>query len=226
MNQGTGKDAKDGKSALVGDARSQRERTRKAAPGMKIERFFTRSGDDGFRGVEWELRTASIVGEGGKIVFEQREVEVPKAWSQTATNVVVQKYFRGQLGTPERERSVRQLICRVADTITDWGMKDGYFADQESADNYRAELRHLLVAQKMSFNSPVWFNVGIEAEPQCSACFINQVEDTMESILGLVKTEGMLFKYGFGHGHQPVAPCARRKSCWLAAAPLRVRSAS
>ncbi len=200
MNQGTGKDVKEGKNGTVGDARSQRGRNRKVAPGMKIDRFFTQSGDDGFRGVEWELRTASIIGEGGKTVFEQREVEVPKAWSQTATNVVVQKYFRGQLGTPERERSVRQLICRVADTITNWGMKDGYFADQESADSYRAELRHLLVAQRMSFNSPVWFNVGIEAEPQCSACFINRVEDTMESILGLAKTEGMLFKYGSGTG--------------------------
>ena len=182
------------------DPRPQRGRSRKAAPGMKVERFFTRPGDDGFRGVEWEQRTASITGEGGKLVFEQRDVEVPKVWSQTATNVVVQKYFRGQLGTPGRERSVRQLISRVADTITAWGMKDGYFADQESADNYRAELRHLLVSQKMSFNSPVWFNVGIEAEPQCSACFINQVEDTMESILGLAKTEGMLFKYGSGTG--------------------------
>jgi ribonucleoside-diphosphate reductase alpha chain len=203
MNQGTGKDArdiKDGKSGTAADARAQRGRNRKVAPGMKVERFFTRPGDDGFRGIEWELRTASIVGEGGKIVFEQRDVEVPKPWSQTATNVVVQKYFRGQLGTPDRERSVRQLISRVADTITSWGMKEGYFADQESADNYRAELRHLLVSQRMSFNSPVWFNVGIEAEPQCSACFINQVEDTMESILGLAKTEGMLFKYGSGTG--------------------------
>ncbi|MGD0835427.1 MAG: vitamin B12-dependent ribonucleotide reductase [Polyangia bacterium] len=169
-------------------------------PGMKIDRFFTRSGDDGFSGIAWDLRTASIIGEGGKIVFEQREVEVPKAWSQTATNVVVQKYFRGQLGTPGRERSVRQLICRVADTISAWGLKDGYFADEASAERYRAELRHLLVEQKMSFNSPVWFNVGIEAEPQCSACFINRVEDTMESILTLAKTEGMLFKYGSGTG--------------------------
>jgi len=198
MNQGTGKEAKEGKTAS--DVRLGRARSRKVSPGMKVERFFTGPGDDGFRGVEWDVRIASIVGEGGKIVFEQRDVEVPKTWSQTATNVVVQKYFRGQLGTPERERSVRQLICRVADTITNWGMKDGYFADQESADNYRAELRHLLVSQRMSFNSPVWFNVGIEAEPQCSACFINQVEDTMESILGLAKTEGMLFKYGSGTG--------------------------
>ncbi len=197
-----GKDRRDGKDGkdLMRDANGQRARGRKVSPGIRIERFFTRPGDDGFRGVEWDLRTASIIGEGGKIVFEQRDVEVPKAWSQTATNVVVQKYFRGQLGTPGRERSVRQLISRVADTITAWGMKDGYFADQESADNYRAELRHLLVEQKMSFNSPVWFNVGIEADPQCSACFINRVEDTMESILGLAKTEGMLFKYGSGTG--------------------------
>jgi ribonucleoside-diphosphate reductase alpha chain len=189
-----------GKNGMTGDSRSGRGRVRKTSPGMKIERFFTRPGDDGFRGVEWDLRIAAITGEGGKLIFEQRDVEVPRTWSQTATNVVVQKYFRGQNGTDERERSVRQLISRVADTITAWGMKDGYFADQESAENYRAELRHLLVAQKMSFNSPVWFNVGIEAEPQCSACFINQVEDTMESILGLAKTEGMLFKYGSGTG--------------------------
>ena len=188
------------KHGTAGEARSPRSRMRKATPGMKIERYFTRPGDDGFRGVEWDVRTAAITDEGGKLVFEQRDVEVPRTWSQTATNVVVQKYFRGQTGTPERERSVRQLICRVADTITSWGMKDGYFADQEAADNYRAELRHLLVAQKMSFNSPVWFNVGIEADPQCSACFINKVEDTMESILTLAKTEGMLFKYGSGTG--------------------------
>jgi ribonucleoside-diphosphate reductase alpha chain len=193
------KDRRDGKDAMR-EASTQRARSRKVSPGLKVDRFFTRSGDDGFRGVEWDLRTASIIGEGGKLVFEQRDVEVPKSWSQTATNVVVQKYFRGQLGTPGRERSVRQLVRRVADTITGWGMKDGYFTDQESADNYRAELRHLLVEQKMSFNSPVWFNVGIEAEPQCSACFINRVEDTMESILTLAKTEGMLFKYGSGTG--------------------------
>lgn len=202
IDSASGKDRRDGKDGkdLMRDTNGQRARGRKVSPGIRIERFFTRPGDDGFRGVEWDLRTASIIGEGGKIVFEQRDVEVPKAWSQTATNVVVQKYFRGQLGTPGRERSVRQLISRVADTITSWGMKDGYFADQESADNYRAELRHLLVEQKMSFNSPVWFNVGIEADPQCSACFINRVEDTMESILGLAKTEGMLFKYGSGTG--------------------------
>jgi ribonucleoside-diphosphate reductase alpha chain len=171
---------------------------------MKVRRYFTAAGDDGFAGVEWELRTAAITGENGKMVFEQRDVEVPKTWSQTATNVVVQKYFRGIIGTPERERSVRQLISRVADTITAWGKqsRDGvrYFADDEAARVFNAELKHLLVQQKMSFNSPVWFNVGIEAEPQCSACFINSVEDTMESILGLAKTEGMLFKFGSGTG--------------------------
>src|SRR5450755_304698 len=170
------------------------------ARGLKLRRYFTAPGDDGFAGVEWELRTAAITGENGKSVFEQRDVEVPKSWSQTATNVVVQKYFRGTVGTPERERSVRQLISRVADTLTAWGKKDGYFADEESARVFNAELKHLLVEQKMAFNSPVWFNVGVEAEPQCSACFINSVDDTMESILGLAKTEGMLFKYGSGTG--------------------------
>src|SRR5262245_40618947 len=179
---------------------ASRTRGRKALPGLRIERFFTQLGDDGYAGVPWDLRTASISGESGKTVFEQREVEVPRYWSQTATNVVVQKYFRGQLGTPGRERSVRQLIDRVADTITNWGIKDGYFADADSAETYRAELKHLLVSQKMSFNSPVWFNVGIETEPQCSACFINSVNDTMDSILTLAKTEGMLFKYGSGTG--------------------------
>src|SRR5262245_24806359 len=168
--------------------------------GLKLQRYFTAPGDDGFANIEWELRTAAITGENGKMVFEQKDVEVPKTWTQTATNVVVQKYFRGVLGTPERERSVRQLISRVADTITGWGKKDGYFADDESARVFNAELKHLLVQQKMSFNSPVWFNVGIEAEPQCSACFINSVEDTMSSILTLAKTEGMLFKYGSGTG--------------------------
>jgi ribonucleoside-diphosphate reductase alpha chain len=171
-----------------------------AARGIKLRRYFTAPGDDGFANVAWELRTAAITGENGKMVFEQRDVEVPKSWSQTATNVVVQKYFRGTVGTPERERSVRQLISRVADTLTAWGKKDGYFADDESARVFNAELKHLLVEQKMAFNSPVWFNVGVEAEPQCSACFINSVDDTMESILGLAKTEGMLFKYGSGTG--------------------------
>jgi ribonucleoside-diphosphate reductase alpha chain len=168
--------------------------------GLPIHRFFTKPGDDGFADVQWELRTANITGENGKTVFEQKDVEVPRGWSQTATNVVVQKYFRGTVGTDNRERSVRHLISRVADTITAWGLKDGTFSTPQDAETYRAELRHLLVQQKMSFNSPVWFNVGSELRPQCSACFINSVEDTMDSILTLAKTEGMLFKYGSGTG--------------------------
>ncbi len=178
---------------------ASRAKTRKAI-GRTISRYFTRAGDDGYAGVEWELRTAGISTESGKAVFEQKDCEIPKFWSQTATNVVVQKYFRGQLGTPDRERSVRQLINRVADTITDWGFKDGYFSDKASAEVYRAELKSLLVHQRMAFNSPVWFNVGVEADPQCSACFINSVQDTMDSILTLARTEGMLFKFGSGTG--------------------------
>jgi ribonucleoside-diphosphate reductase alpha chain len=187
-------------SRPTGTESKEKVAPRKNGPGLSVRRYFTKPGDDGFTNVQWELRTAAITGENGKTVFEQRDVEVPKGWSQTATNVVVQKYFRGTLGTPQRERSVRQLISRVADTITKWGIKDGYFADAEAAEAYNAELRHLLVEQKMSFNSPVWFNVGSEPDPQCSACFINSVQDTMESILGLAKTEGMLFKYGSGTG--------------------------
>ncbi len=169
-------------------------------PGLVVERFFTREGVDPFEEVEWELRDAVISGADGKVFFEQRQVEFPKAWSQTATNVVVQKYFRGTLGTPEREHSVKQMIARVADTIYAWGKEDGYFKTDRDAWAFRDELVHLLLHQKMAFNSPVWFNVGVEAEPQCSACFINSVEDSMGSILQLAKTEGMLFKYGSGAG--------------------------
>jgi len=173
---------------------------RDARPGLTVDRFFTREGADPFAEVEWELRDAVISGADGKVYFEQRQVEFPKAWSQTATNVVVQKYFRGTLGTPERERSVKQMIGRVADTIYAWGKADGYFKTPKDALAFRDELVHLLVQQKMAFNSPVWFNVGVEAEPQCSACFINSVDDSMSSILTLAKTEGMLFKYGSGTG--------------------------
>jgi ribonucleoside-diphosphate reductase alpha chain len=169
-------------------------------PGLTVERYFTKEGVDPFEEVEWELRDAVISGADGKIVFEQRQVEFPRAWSQTATNVVVQKYFRGTLGTPERERSVRQMIGRVADTIFAWGKEDGYFKSDRDAWAFRDELVHLLLQQKMAFNSPVWFNVGVEDEPQCSACFINAVDDSMASILTLAKTEGMLFKYGSGTG--------------------------
>jgi ribonucleoside-diphosphate reductase alpha chain len=150
--------------------------------------------------VEWELRTATITNEKGEVVFEQTDVEIPKPWSQMATNVVVSKYFRGQIGTPSRERSVKQLIGRVVDTLTDTGAAQGYFATSEDQEAFRHELAYLLVTQRMAFNSPVWFNVGVEQHWQASACFINSIEDTMESILGLAKTEGMLFKYGSGSG--------------------------
>ena len=165
-----------------------------------VERFFTRSGDDPYDAVEWEFRTAVIADETGNAFFEQKDAEMPKAWSQTATNVVVSKYFRGQVGTEKRERSVRQLIGRVASTITDWGLKDAYFADVQEAQTFHDELTHLLLNQKMAFNSPVWFNVGVEEKPQCSACFILSVDDTMESILDWCKTEGMIFKGGSGSG--------------------------
>ena len=171
-----------------------------AGRGLSFRRYFTKPGVDPFDAVEWELRDAVIGNERGEKVFEQKGVEVPKAWSQTATNVVVSKYFRGHLGTPGRERSVRQLIGRVVDTMTDWGRRGGYFAGEDDARTFRSELKHILLHQYACFNSPVWFNVGIEEQPQCSACFINSVEDTMQSILGLARTEGMLFKYGSGTG--------------------------
>src|SRR6186713_3066685 len=183
-------------------------RTRKGAaadkvaspPGIEFPRYFTLPGVDPFDEVEWEVRSAVIGNEKGKVVFEQRDVEIPKFWSQQATNIVVSKYFRGQIGTPERERSVKQLIGRVTDTITAWAMKQKYFATAEDLHAFEADLKHLLVYQKAAFNSPVWFNVGFEKAPQCSACFINSVQDTMQSILGLAKTEGMLFKFGSGTG--------------------------
>jgi len=173
-----------------------------AAParGVVLERFFTTAGVDPYSQVEWDLRSAVISGEDGRIVFEQKDVEVPRAWSQTATNVVVSKYFRGPLGTPRRETSVRQLISRVVDTISGWGDKQGYFADADARDTFHAELKYLLLNQKASFNSPVYFNVGIEAKPQCSACFILKVDDSMDSILSWYRNEGMIFKGGSGAG--------------------------
>jgi ribonucleoside-diphosphate reductase alpha chain len=168
--------------------------------GISVSRFFTRPGVDVYDTCEWEMRSAVITNERGEVVFEQKDVEMPKFWSQMATNVVVSKYFRGHLGTAERETSVRQLIGRVVRTITQWGREGGYFASEADGDAFRDELTHILLYQIASFNSPVWFNVGIEQRPQCSACFINSVQDTMDSILGLAKTEGMLFKYGSGTG--------------------------
>src|SRR5690606_17917746 len=178
---------------------TKKEAGAKAIRGLRIERYFTTKGVDPADEIAWELRTASITDESGKVIFEQKDIEVPKSWSMLATNVVASKYFRGPLG-PERERSVKQLVGRVVRTIGAWGRKGNYFASEEDAETFEAELAHLLYRQKMSFNSPVWFNVGVEEEPQCSACFINSVEDSMESILGLAKTEGMLFKFGSGTG--------------------------
>jgi ribonucleoside-diphosphate reductase alpha chain len=168
--------------------------------GLTFRRHFTKAGRHPYDEVTWELRSALINDEKGQPVFEQHGIEVPSTWSQTATNIVASKYFRGQLGSPDRERSVRGLISRVAETIRSWAEAQGYFATAEDLQAFADELTHLLVQQKAAFNSPVWFNVGIEKHPQSSACFINAVHDTMESILGLARTEGMLFKFGSGTG--------------------------
>ncbi len=197
------------------------------APGLKFTRHFTRTGVSPYDEVEWELRTASITDAKGNSIFEQRNVESPKDWSMTAINIVASKYLHGAIGTPGRETGVRQLIQRVAETIRDWGWQQGYFATAEDRDTFHDELVHILVQQKAAFNSPVWFNVGCDrleplsdaqnwhwnAEkgqveftvtgykaPQCSACFINSVKDSLDSILTLAKTEGMLFKWGSGTG--------------------------
>ena len=186
---------------VQGQSRKGAKAARKASrKGLAVGRYFTTKGVDPAEEMVWESRTASITGEGGAVIFEQRDVEVPKSWSMLATNVVASKYFRGALGAPTRERSVRQLVTRVVKTIADWGRKDGYFASEEDAAAFEGELSHLVYRQKMSFNSPVWFNVGVEEHPQCSACFINSVSDSMDSILRLAHTEGMLFKYGSGAG--------------------------
>jgi len=168
--------------------------------GLSLARYFTQKGVHPYDEIEWELREAAITNEKGEIVFSQQNVEVPKFWSMLATNVVVSKYFRGPLGTPARESSVKQLVSRVAETIAGWARKQKYFASEEDVETFQDELTHLLVYQRMAFNSPVWFNVGIEKHPQCSACFINSVNDSMSSILDLAKTEGMLFKGGSGTG--------------------------
>jgi ribonucleoside-diphosphate reductase alpha chain len=168
--------------------------------GLAFRRHFTKAGRHPYDEVTWESRSAVINDERGNPVFEQHDIEVPSTWSQTATNIVASKYFRGQIGSPQRERSVRGLISRVVDTIRSWAEAQGYFATSEDLQAFSDELTHLLVQQKAAFNSPVWFNVGIEKHPQASACFINSVSDTMESILGLARTEGMLFKFGSGTG--------------------------
>jgi ribonucleoside-diphosphate reductase alpha chain len=202
-------------------------RSTKKAPGLAFRRFFTKAGVSPYDEVEWELRTAAITDAQGNIIFEQKDVEVPKDWSMTATNIVASKYLHGRMDTGERETGVRQLVARVAETIRDWGMKDGYFRSSEDAATFHDELVHLLVRQYAAFNSPVWFNVGCDriepnsdatnwhwnpatqqvefgvtgyTRPQCSACFINSVKDSLDSILTLAKTEGMLFKWGSGTG--------------------------
>jgi ribonucleoside-diphosphate reductase alpha chain len=194
--------------------------------GVSFPKYFTQkleAGKTPYDDIAWELRTAAIANDKGAIIFEQDEVEVPAEWSQTATNIVVSKYFYGKMASPERERSVRQLVHRVVDTIADWGAYGRYFKTRDDAENFRNELAHLMLTQKACFNSPVWFNVGVqeargygyyydeaadnivklkkgESRPQCSACFINSVKDSLESILDLAKTEGMLFKWGSGSG--------------------------
>jgi len=164
-----------------------------------VPRYFTDPGTHPFDAVDWEVRTAHIPGKEGP-TFEQKDVEFPSFWSQTATNIVAQKYFRGKLASPQRERSVKQMIGRVADTITGWGIKDGYFVDDDEAETFRAELTYLLLHQMVAFNSPVWFNVGFEEHPQCSACFILSVDDSMESILDWIRKEGLVFRGGSGSG--------------------------
>src|SRR4051812_32184090 len=198
-----------------------------SAPGLEFQRFFTKPGVSPYDEVEWELRTASITDAKGNSIFEQKDVEVPKDWSMTATNIVASKYLHGTIGTSERETGVRQLIARVAESIRDWGLAQGYFRTPESGAIFHDELVHILVQQKAAFNSPVWFNVGCDRlepnsdatnwhwnfadakvefgktgykNPQCSACFINAVQDSLDSILTLAKTEGMLFKWGSGTG--------------------------
>jgi ribonucleoside-diphosphate reductase alpha chain len=166
---------------------------------LGVRRFFTIPGRDPFDEIEWEIRDALIPGRNGP-AFEQRGVEFPKFWSQTATNIVAQKYFRGRLSSPERESSVKQMIGRVVDTIVGWGKQGGYFADDEEAETFEAELKALLVNQYVAFNSPVWFNVGFEEKPQCSACFILSIEDSMDSILDWIRREGVIFRGGSGSG--------------------------
>ncbi|HID23644.1 MAG TPA: vitamin B12-dependent ribonucleotide reductase, partial [Planctomycetaceae bacterium] len=216
-------------SETTSDQRTRLQNGESFEPGpMKVEPYFCPEGVDPFETVQWERRTAQIKDESGQVLFEQKDCEVPKTWSQLATNVVVSKYFYGEPGTPERETSVRQVIHRVARTIADWGIVDGYFASPEDGERFYRELTWLCLHQHGAFNSPVWFNVGLYHQygvkgsrgnycwdartksirrpetpyeyPQCSACFIQSVEDSMEDIMRLATSEAMLFKYGSGTG--------------------------
>ncbi|TMF45944.1 MAG: vitamin B12-dependent ribonucleotide reductase [Chloroflexi bacterium] len=193
--------AKNAADLSTGARKNGNHKNGTAKPGLRFGRYFTPGDSHAYDLIEWERRTAAITGEKGQLIFEQKDVEVPRSWSQLAINVVAQKYFRGGAGTPERETSVRQLIDRVVETLKKWGLEGAYFATDEDAENWAQELRYLLVTQHASFNSPVWFNLGVpNRAQQGSACFINSVQDSMESILELVKTEGMLFKFGSGTG--------------------------
>src|SRR6516164_9293749 len=201
-------------STTAASAATTASNKKKAAVGLSFKRFFTQPGVSPYDELEWELRTAAITDAQGGVIFEQKDVEVPKDWSMTATNIVASKYLHGPVGTPERESGVRQLVARVAETIRDWGMTSGYFRSAEDAATFHDELVHILVQQKAAFNSPVWFNVGCDrlepnsdatnwhwnpelgrvefgrtgySHPQCSACFINAVQDTLDSILTLAK---------------------------------------
>jgi len=185
-----------GRHTVVNGGRKQAQR----AKGLSVPRLFTNSRVSPFDEVEWERRSASISNDKGEVIFRQDDVETPKNWSQTATNIVASKYFHGKLGSAQRETSVRQLISRVVNALVRWGEPGNYFATHEDRDAFRDELTHLLVQQKLSFNSPVWFNLGVQPKPQCSACFINSIDDSMSSIMDLTKTEGMLFKWGSGTG--------------------------
>jgi ribonucleoside-diphosphate reductase alpha chain len=217
----------DGSTTSAQQPFAAQQSTGKTAPGLKFSRYFTRTGVSPYSEIEWELRTASIVDAKGNSIFEQKDVVSPKDWSMTAINIVASKYLHGAVGTPARESGVRVLIERVAESIRDWGWQQGYFSTIEDRDTFHDELAHILLHQKASFNSPVWFNVGCDRlepqsdaqnwhwlaekgtvefsttgyrNPQCSACFINSVKDSLDSILTLAKTEGMLFKWGSGTG--------------------------
>src|SRR3954468_19844207 len=170
--------------------------------GIGIRRLFTEPGDDPYDSVQWERREARIQNyKDGTDAFFQPDVEFPVSWSQNATNIVAQKYFRGTLGTDEREWSLRQVIDRVADTITAWGARDGYFRDDDESAAFANELKFILLSQRAAFNSPVWFNIGVNGVPQqASACFILAVEDSMDSILNWYREEGVIFKGGSGSG--------------------------
>ena len=165
-----------------------------------INRKFTREGVDPYDEIQWEKRNIQVTSATGESLFEQKGVEFPKKWSINSSQIVTSKYFYGRQDKGKREKSLKQLIDRVVNTITDWGKKDKYFLDEATAEIFRQELKYILLNQHAAFNSPVWFNVGIEEKPQCSACFINSVEDNMESILNLAKTEGMIFNKGSGAG--------------------------